>query len=263
SSGLSAACTAGRCAMELCRSSSVHRITEWPGLKRTTMLISFQPPAVCRVANQQTRLPRATSSLTTRFTNAMDIPVRFVEKNVKLRGKVHRVTERGLEVEHIPISSEGLLLVRLAGVELTPEGTVWLQRELKPSQMIWFQLLGREHLALECLVLVNKVNVAVRGRTLSSESSFSSGRNISSGCLFLGPPKVSFLSSTAQLCVCVSTWGWLWSGRSDGAQPASVCSETTAKTPAWGTDSQVHQCGGTQTPKHTVIQRYGTSQGWG
>ena len=27
------------------------------------MLIQFQPPAVCRVTNQQTRLPRATSSL--------------------------------------------------------------------------------------------------------------------------------------------------------------------------------------------------------
>lgn len=57
---------------------------------------------------------------------------------------------------------EGLLLVRLAGVELTPEGTAWLQRELKPLQVIWFQLLGREHLALECLVLVNKVNAVVR-----------------------------------------------------------------------------------------------------
>ena len=40
-----------------------HRIIEWPGLKRTTMLIQFQPPVMCRVANQQTRLPRATSSL--------------------------------------------------------------------------------------------------------------------------------------------------------------------------------------------------------
>ena len=38
-------------------------IIEWPGLKRTTMLIQFQPPAMCRVANQQPRLPRATSSL--------------------------------------------------------------------------------------------------------------------------------------------------------------------------------------------------------
>ena len=39
------------------------RIVEWPGLERATMLISFQPPAVCRITNQQTRLPRATSSL--------------------------------------------------------------------------------------------------------------------------------------------------------------------------------------------------------
>jgi len=40
-----------------------HRIIEWPGLKRTTVIILFQPPAMCRVANEQTRLPRATSSL--------------------------------------------------------------------------------------------------------------------------------------------------------------------------------------------------------
>ena len=36
---------------------------EWPGLKRTTIIMQFQPPAMCRVANHQTRLPRATSSL--------------------------------------------------------------------------------------------------------------------------------------------------------------------------------------------------------
>ena len=40
-----------------------HRTIEWPWLKRTTMLIQFQPPAMCRVSNHQTRLPRATSSL--------------------------------------------------------------------------------------------------------------------------------------------------------------------------------------------------------
>ena len=40
-----------------------HRIIEWLGLKRTTTIISFQPSATCRVANQQTRLPRATSIL--------------------------------------------------------------------------------------------------------------------------------------------------------------------------------------------------------
>ncbi|NXF98569.1 CC033 protein, partial [Eubucco bourcierii] len=106
--------------------------------------------------------------MTTKFTNALDIPVEFVTKNVKLRGKLHHITEKGLEVEHVPISiplltsiqrkwqSKGLLLVRLAGVELAPSGMAWLQQELKPKQIIWFQLLGREELALECLVLVNK-----------------------------------------------------------------------------------------------------------
>ena len=44
-------------------SSLSHRITERPGLQRSTVLIPFQPPAMCRVANQQPRLPRATSSL--------------------------------------------------------------------------------------------------------------------------------------------------------------------------------------------------------
>ena len=41
----------------------IESITERPGLQRTTVLIQFQPPAMCRVANQQPRLPRATSSL--------------------------------------------------------------------------------------------------------------------------------------------------------------------------------------------------------
>ena len=41
---------------------------------------------------------------TTKFTSALDVPAGFVEKNVKLRGKVRRVTEKGLEVEHVPIS---------------------------------------------------------------------------------------------------------------------------------------------------------------
>jgi len=40
-----------------------YRIIEWPGLKRTTVIIELQPPAMCRVANHQTRLPRATSCL--------------------------------------------------------------------------------------------------------------------------------------------------------------------------------------------------------
>ncbi|XP_033006379.1 protein C3orf33 homolog isoform X2 [Lacerta agilis] len=106
--------------------------------------------------------------LTTKFTTAMEIPVEFIEKNVKLRGRLHRISERGLEIEHVPITlpiisslqrrwnSDGLLLIRLAGVELTPDGTVWLKEEVKPPQMMWFQLLGRKDLVLDCLVVVSK-----------------------------------------------------------------------------------------------------------
>lgn len=52
----------------------------------------------------------------------------------------------------------GVLLVKLAGVELTESGKVWLQKELKPSQLLWFQLLGKENSALFCYLLVNKVS---------------------------------------------------------------------------------------------------------
>uniref|UniRef100_A0A3Q0RIH2 TNase-like domain-containing protein n=1 Tax=Amphilophus citrinellus TaxID=61819 RepID=A0A3Q0RIH2_AMPCI len=41
--------------------------------------------------------------LITKFQAAREIPARFIERNVSLRGKVHSVTEKGLEVEHVPI----------------------------------------------------------------------------------------------------------------------------------------------------------------
>ncbi|XP_029393555.1 protein C3orf33 homolog isoform X3 [Mus pahari] len=108
--------------------------------------------------------------LTSKFTTSSDIPVEFIRKKVKLRGRLQRITECGLEIEHIPITlpfisswkkePRGVLLVKLAGVELTEGGKVWLQSELKPSQLLWFQLLGKEDSALFCYLLVNKVNTA-------------------------------------------------------------------------------------------------------
>nr|KAF6477211.1 hypothetical protein HJG59_001869 [Molossus molossus] len=104
--------------------------------------------------------------LTSKFTSSSAIPVEFIRKNVKLRGRLRRITENGLEIEHIPITLPiisswrkepcGVLLVKLAGVELTETGKMWLQKELKPSQLLWFQLLGREDSALFCYLLVNK-----------------------------------------------------------------------------------------------------------
>ncbi|XP_076002616.1 protein C3orf33 homolog isoform X2 [Genypterus blacodes] len=104
--------------------------------------------------------------LITQFHAASEIPARFIERNVSLRGKVCTVTEKGLELEHVPIYVPGLspllsrqkgvcvspLVVHLAGVELTPEGRVWLERHLVPEQRVWFKLISREDNILHCLV---------------------------------------------------------------------------------------------------------------
>lgn len=39
----------------------------------------------------------------TKFQAAREIPALFIERNVRLRGKVHSITEKGIEVEHVPI----------------------------------------------------------------------------------------------------------------------------------------------------------------
>ncbi|XP_054901325.1 protein C3orf33 homolog isoform X2 [Poeciliopsis prolifica] len=102
----------------------------------------------------------------TKFQAASEIPVRFIEGNVSLRGKVCSITERGIEVEHVPIylpiispllskhqdGSTSPLLVHLAGVELTPEGKMWLQKNLIPPQTVWLKLVSREDNMLHCLV---------------------------------------------------------------------------------------------------------------
>ncbi|XP_040205159.1 protein C3orf33 homolog [Rana temporaria] len=106
--------------------------------------------------------------LVTKFTNAKAIPDTFIKKNVKLRGKVISVKEHAIEIEHIPIrvpiltsllkkwQGHGSLLVRLAGVELTPSGKHWLLTNLQPSQPLWFQLLNREDSTLDCFIFINR-----------------------------------------------------------------------------------------------------------
>ncbi|XP_064159638.1 protein C3orf33 homolog isoform X2 [Anguilla rostrata] len=106
--------------------------------------------------------------LITKFGTASEIPARFIERNVNLRGRVHRVTESGLEVEHVPINipilsallkkrrSDALLDVRLAGVELTEEGRAWLGQQLRPTETVWLRLIRREAEALDCLVSVSR-----------------------------------------------------------------------------------------------------------
>lgn len=60
----------------------------------------------------------------------------FVKKNVKLRGQLHHVTEKGLEVEHIPISVPFLTAIqrKCEWKEVKTKGrdktlfSVWLRR---------------------------------------------------------------------------------------------------------------------------------------
>ncbi|XP_060690143.1 protein C3orf33 homolog [Hemiscyllium ocellatum] len=105
--------------------------------------------------------------LFTKFNSALEIPDSFIEKHVKLRGRVHHVTRYGLEVEHVPITfpvvsflqrrqSNGLLMVRLAGLQMTDEGKAWLKEQIKPSHIIWFQPLRRENSSIDSIVRLNK-----------------------------------------------------------------------------------------------------------
>uniref|UniRef100_A0A3P9HS36 Chromosome 3 open reading frame 33 n=1 Tax=Oryzias latipes TaxID=8090 RepID=A0A3P9HS36_ORYLA len=86
--------------------------------------------------------------LLTKFQAAREIPARFIERNVRLRGKVHSITEKGIEVEHVPIYLpvlstllEPCVLTTNFGVELTPEGQIWLQNTLAPTQVVWLKII--------------------------------------------------------------------------------------------------------------------------
>ncbi|XP_068173884.1 protein C3orf33 homolog isoform X2 [Antennarius striatus] len=108
--------------------------------------------------------------LLTKFQAASEIPAYFIERNVRLCGKVRAVKERGLEVEHVPIhlpllssllskykcANSSFMLVHLAGVELTSEGSLWLQKNLFPAQTVWIKLISREDDMLHCLVFQNR-----------------------------------------------------------------------------------------------------------
>ncbi|KAM6960545.1 protein C3orf33 homolog [Aplochiton taeniatus] len=98
--------------------------------------------------------------LTTKFCTVSAIPSHFIERNVNLRGRIKTITEKGLEVEHVPIYvpvlSPLLSTLRLAGVELTPEGRVWMEKHLAPAQTVWLKLISREEGTLHCLVSHSK-----------------------------------------------------------------------------------------------------------
>ncbi|XP_055502257.1 protein C3orf33 homolog [Leucoraja erinacea] len=109
--------------------------------------------------------------LMTKFTSVLEIPNNFIDKSIKLRGRIHQVTENGLEIEHIPIylpfisslqrkwQSDGLLMIRLAGLQMTDEGRTWLTEQVKSPHVIWFQLLRRDNSFVDCMVKLNKGSI--------------------------------------------------------------------------------------------------------
>lgn len=63
------------------------------------------------------------------------------------------------------------MLVHLAGVELTPEGREWLQKNLAPAQTVWLKLISREDDKLHCLVSQSRVRhliTKIKGRGIIS-----------------------------------------------------------------------------------------------
>lgn len=106
--------------------------------------------------------------LTSKFGGVSEIPAHFIRSNVSLRGRVRSISDRGVEVEHVPIVlpvvtrlrskrvSSSSLTVRLAGVEPTPDGHMWLQAHLAPPQMVWLKLISREANIIHCLVSHSK-----------------------------------------------------------------------------------------------------------
>lgn len=64
-----------------------------------------------------------------------------------------------------------LMLVQLVGVELTPQGRVWLQKNLAPSQTVWLKLISREDDMLHCLVSQSRVSKYDTGSGFSLSAS--------------------------------------------------------------------------------------------
>uniref|UniRef100_A0A672MVI4 Chromosome 3 open reading frame 33 n=1 Tax=Sinocyclocheilus grahami TaxID=75366 RepID=A0A672MVI4_SINGR len=116
----------------------------------------------------------------TKFGTAADIPTRFIERNISIRGRLSNITEKGLEVEHIPIyvpllsHSLTLLDVRLAGVELTAEGQDWIGQQLKPAETVWLRLIVRQNETLHSLVALSNtcVNEEISRHGLTRTSPF-------------------------------------------------------------------------------------------
>ncbi|XP_012498306.1 PREDICTED: protein C3orf33 homolog [Propithecus coquereli] len=78
--------------------------------------------------------------LTSKFTSSSDIPVEFIRRNVKLRGRLRRITENGLEIEHIPIT-----LPIISSLRMLPKTQHLATRPDQKNEDKWFEEEGKRH----------------------------------------------------------------------------------------------------------------------
>uniref|UniRef100_A0A8C1GCM3 Chromosome 3 open reading frame 33 n=1 Tax=Cyprinus carpio TaxID=7962 RepID=A0A8C1GCM3_CYPCA len=89
--------------------------------------------------------------LITKFGSATDIPAQFIERNISIRRRLRNITEKGLEVEHIPIYEPHNPCF---GADLRRAGLDW-----STAEMVWLRLIARQNETLHCLVSVNRGSV--------------------------------------------------------------------------------------------------------
>uniref|UniRef100_A0A671M873 Uncharacterized protein n=1 Tax=Sinocyclocheilus anshuiensis TaxID=1608454 RepID=A0A671M873_9TELE len=102
----------------------------------------------------------------TKFGSAADIPARFIERNISIRGRLRNITEKGLEVEHIPIYVP--LLSRLLTKRKEPLDPL-LQRaglDWSTAETVWLRLIARQNETLHCLVSGSLFNTCVNEELL-------------------------------------------------------------------------------------------------
>ncbi|CAH1255441.1 C3orf33 [Branchiostoma lanceolatum] len=101
-----------------------------------------------------------------KFYSVSDIPPQFIQKNVRLQGKVVHVKDQHLQVEHIPIlylripflmkKREGSIGVHLAGVKFEEGGVDWLKENVHTKGVFFTMLQVNSRQQLDCVVTARR-----------------------------------------------------------------------------------------------------------
>ncbi|XP_078672215.1 protein C3orf33-like [Branchiostoma floridae x Branchiostoma belcheri] len=102
----------------------------------------------------------------TKFYTVADIPPHFIQKNLRLQGKVVHVKEQHLLVEHIPIlhiripflmkKAKGTLGVHLAGVKFEEGAVDWLKENVHTKAVFFKMLQVNSSQELDCVVTTRR-----------------------------------------------------------------------------------------------------------